>query len=209
MIKIRELKREFRDTGFCIECRNLDVEDGNSIGIYGDTASGKTLFSMLLSGVIKNYSGSVMVDITELRNTFRKKMGYVPFDNILYPALTVKEMSKFLLDQYKVKKTEYDLKINWFDQFFSIRSLEDRRISDLSSGQLQFVKIFFALIHSPSVLIIDEPFNGLGSSSTESFISIMSDLKERKVSVIAFSSHKELIKMISDGSVNLINGKIE
>lgn len=209
MIKIRDFKKEFKETGFCIECRNLDVADGNSIGIFGDTASGKTLFSMLLSGVIKNYSGSVMIDITELKNTFRKKIGYVPFSNILYPALTVKEMSEFLLDQYKVKKTEYDLKVKWFDQFFAIKDILDRKISTLSGGQLQSVKMFIALIHSPSMLIIDEPFNGLGSSSTEAFKSLIRDLKERNVTIIALSSHKEMIKMITDGFVNLINGKIE
>jgi ABC-2 type transport system ATP-binding protein len=209
MIKIRDLKKEFKDTGFCIECRNLDLADGNSIGIYGDTASGKTLFSMLLSGLIKHYSGSVMIDITELKNTFRKKIGYVPFNNILYPALTVREMSKFMLEQYKVKKTEYDLKVEWFDQFFTINDLLDRKISTLSGGQLQSVKMFIALIHSPSVLIIDEPFNGLGSSSTEAFRSLTFDLKSRNVSVIAFSAQKEMIKMMTDASANLINGKIE
>ncbi|MBN2857203.1 MAG: ATP-binding cassette domain-containing protein [Candidatus Delongbacteria bacterium] len=209
MIKIRDLKKEFKDTGFCIECRNLDVTDGCSIGIYGDTGSGKTLFSMLLSGVIKNYSGSVMIDITELKNTFRKKIGYVPFGNILYPALTVGEMSKFMMEQYKIKKTELDLKIQWFDQFFMISELLERKISTLSSGQLQFVKLFNALIHSPSVLIIDEPFNGPGSSAVGAFRSLLSDLKERNVSVIAFSAHKEMIGMVTDSTVNIINGKIE
>jgi ABC-type multidrug transport system ATPase subunit len=118
-------------------------------------------------------------------------------------------MSKFMLEQYKVKKTEYDLKVEWFDQFFTINDLLDRKISTLSGGQLQSVKMFIALIHSPSVLIIDEPFNGLGSSSTEAFRSLTFDLKSRNVSVIAFSAQKEMIKMMTDASANLINGKIE
>lgn len=209
MIKIRDLKKDCSYNGFSLECRNLDVPDGNSLGVYGDTGSGKTLFGMLLAGILKNYSGSVQIDMTELKNTFRKKIGYLPFNNVLYTGLTVQEMSKFLLAQYKIRKTEYDLKVEWFDQFFRIKDLVKKRISVLSGGELQTVKLFTSLIHSPSVLIIDEPFNGLGSGSIGMFELLYKDLKERNVSIISFSCHEDMIKMMSDAFVSLIRGKIE
>jgi len=209
MIKIRDLKKNFREFHFDIECRNLTVETGSSFGIYGDTASGKSLLSMILSGVIKNYSGSIEISMTELRSTYRKKIGYLPFKNVLYGEYTVKEISKFLLEQYKSPESEYELKIEWMSRFYNVREISGRKISTLSDGQLQIIKLFSSLIHSPSVLIIDEPFNGLGSSSIELFNSLIEDLKNQEVTVLAFSSNKDYLKEITGGMTTISNGTVE
>jgi ABC-2 type transport system ATP-binding protein len=128
MIKIRNLKYIEKKSGFSVECMNLNAESGKRLGIYGGSASGKTLFTQILSGIIKNYSGSIEIGITELRNTYRKKIGYVPFDNILYRELTVKEMSLLLLDQYKVPEPELKIKSEWFSNYFDMSDMWSKKI---------------------------------------------------------------------------------
>ncbi len=209
MIKIRDLKRNFQEYDFEINCQNLTVDTGTVCGVCGRTASGKTLFSQVVSGVIKKYSGSIEIGMTELSSTYRRKIGYLPFKNILYNDLTLKEMSLFLLTQYKVPESEFGLKIEWFSQFYDIKDFVERRISSLSDGQLQYIKYFISLIHSPSVLIIDEPFNGLGDESVDHVRSLFEEVNRKGVTVLALSSHEDHLKK-SAGSIHyIIEGKIE
>ncbi|MBU4485674.1 MAG: ATP-binding cassette domain-containing protein [Candidatus Delongbacteria bacterium] len=209
MIKIRDLKRNFKEYNFNIECRNLTVDKGKSFGIYGDTASGKTLFSMLISGVIKNYSGSIEIALTELSSTYRKKIGYLPFKNVLYNYMTVKEVSKFLLSQYKTNKSEFDPKLEWFSQFYNLSQILDRKINSLTDGQLQMAKLFVSLIHSPVILIIDEPFNGLGSESVKIINSVIQSLNYQEVTVLSTSSNRDYLKEITDEITTITKGKVE
>jgi len=209
MIKIRDLKRNFKEYDFEINCQSLTVDTGTVCGICGRTASGKTLFSQVVSGIIKNYSGSIEIGMTELSSTYRKKIGYIPFKNVLYNDMTLKEMTVFLLNQYKVPESEFDLKLNWFSQFYDIKDLVKRRISCLTDGQLQYIKYFVSLIHSPSVLVIDEPFNGLGDESAELVRSLFEEVNRKGVTVLALSSHEDYLKK-STGCVHyIIEGKIE
>lgn len=209
MIKIRDLKRNFREYNFEIDCANLTVGTGECFGIYGDTASGKTLFSQIVSGVIRNYSGSIEIGVTEVRSTYRKKIGYLPYRNILYNDLTVKEISMLLLSQYKISESEFDLKLEWFSQFFELKGLISRKIHSLTDGQLQKVKFFISLIHSPSVLIIDEPFNGIGDESIDFINEVTADIAKREVTVLALSCNREFLKKITGGITAISSGKIE
>ncbi len=209
MVKIRDLKKEFRKYGFAVECRHLDVESGNPLGISGTTGSGKTLFTKIITGLVGSYSGSVEIAGTELKKLYRKKLGYVPFRNILYGNLTLKENSRFLLSHYRTDPQEYRIKMDWFSEFWDIKRFDGLKISELTDGQLQTVKIFAGLLHSPSVLIIDEPFNGLGSGSTDRFRELFTDIGKRDVTVIAASSSSDLLSVISVRTVQISNGKIE
>ncbi len=209
MIKIKDLKKDFPKYGFSIECRHLSVESGTAAGIYGPAGSGKTLFTKTLAGLTGSYSGSVEIASTELKNTYRRKIGYLPFRNVLYGNLTLKEMSHYLLGQYKLKREEFDLKLDWFSSLWNISQFTNRRIASLTDGQLQSVKFFTSLLHSPTVLIIDEPFNGLGTESTDSFSAVFDDIRKKQVTVIAASANFDLLEKIVQISTQISNGKIE
>ncbi|HXK49731.1 MAG TPA: ATP-binding cassette domain-containing protein [Clostridiales bacterium] len=209
MVKIRDLKKEFSKYSFSIECRHLDVETGSSLGISGTTGSGKTLFTKIITGLAGSYSGSVEIAGTELKKIYRKKLGYVPFKNILYGNLTLKENSRFLLSRYRTDPQDYRIKMDWFSEFWDIRRFDGLKISELTDGQLQTVKIFSGLLHSPAVLVIDEPFNGLGSGSANRLRDLFTDIGKREVTVIAASSSSDLLSVISGRTVQILNGKIE
>jgi ABC-2 type transport system ATP-binding protein len=147
--------------------------------------------------------------MTELRNTYKRKIGYLPFRNVLYGNLTLKEMSNFLLSQYKAKPEEFELKIEWFAKFWDLKPFVSRRLSTLTDGQLQTVKFFISMLHSPSVLIIDEPFNGLGSGSTEKIRELFTDIQNRQVTVLATSSSPELITRITERQAIISKGRVE
>ncbi|MGD9706965.1 MAG: ATP-binding cassette domain-containing protein [Candidatus Delongbacteria bacterium] len=209
MVKIRDLRKDFKKYNCTVECRYLDIETGNSFGIYGDTGSGKTLFTKIITGLAGNYSGSVEIGGTELKKLYRKKLGYVPFRNILYGNLTLKEMSVFLLKHYSIDPNEYKVKMDWFSEFWDIKRFDGYRISELTDGQLQSVKIFAGLIHSPSFLVIDEPFNGLGEENAVKFRDLFTDIGKRDVTVLAVSSNMSSLELITQRTSSISNGRIE
>ncbi len=207
MIKIRNLSKQYND--FRIECHELDINKGEIVGISGAVASGKTLFSKIISGIHKRYDGQIELGMVNLGSVHKKFLSYVPSSNILYNDLTVNDHIKFLSSEFKVNKTEVTAKINWYDQFYNINTILNRKIHSFTSGELQYIKIFLSLLHSPSVLIIDELFTGLGSNDVPVFKQLFQEISEREVTILFTSSHLEYIKTLTENIFQITNGVIE
>ncbi|MDA3886676.1 MAG: ATP-binding cassette domain-containing protein [Candidatus Delongbacteria bacterium] len=210
MIKVRNLDKQYKQyDDFRINCHELDVSKGEIVGIYGVVASGKTLFSKILSGVHKRYDGQIELGMVNLGSVHKKLLSFVPSSNILYNDLTLNDHIKFLSSEFKVSKTEVTAKINWYDQYFKIKSVLKRKIHSFTSGELQYIKIFLSLLHSPSVLIIDELFTGLGSDDVIVFKNLFQEISEREVTILFTSSHLEYIKDLTENVFQIKNGVIE
>ena len=210
MIKIQNLTKEYKKfNGFNIECPELDISKGNTAGLYGTIASGKTLFTKILTGIHKKYNGVIEFSMISSRDVSKKTLSYVPSSNILYNDLTLMDHIKFFGSEFKVNKTEITAKINWFDQFFYINRNLDRKIHSFSTGELQYVKIFLSLLHSPSIVIIDELFTGLGNDDISSLKKLFEELSEREVTILFTSSHLEYIKAITENIFIIKNGSID
>jgi len=210
MIKIRNLEKQYKQfNDFRIECNELDINKGEIVGIYGSVASGKTLFSKIVSGVHKKYDGLIELGMVNLGSIHKKFLSYVPSSNILYNDLTVNDHIKFLSSEFKVNKTEVTAKTNWYDQIYKINSKLNRKIHSFTSGELQYIKIFLSLLHSPSILIIDELFTGLGSDDVTVFKTIFQEISEREVTILFTSSHLEYTEIITEKIFQITNGVIE
>ena len=111
MIKIRNLERIYKQyNDFKIQCQELDVNKGEVLGVYGGVASGKTLFTKIISGIHKKYDGQIELGMVNLGSVRKKNLSYVPSSNILYNDLTVNDHIKFLSSEFKVNKTEVTAK---------------------------------------------------------------------------------------------------
>ncbi|MCK5760913.1 MAG: hypothetical protein KAH33_06435, partial [Candidatus Delongbacteria bacterium] len=93
--------------------------------------------------------------------------------------------------------------------FFYINRNLDRKIHSFSTGELQYVKIFLSLLHSPSIVIIDELFTGLGNDDISSLKKLFEELSEREVTILFTSSHLEYIKAITENIFIRKNGSID
>ncbi|MBN2790622.1 MAG: ATP-binding cassette domain-containing protein [Candidatus Delongbacteria bacterium] len=198
MIKIRNLNKIYKQFGdFSIKCAELDISKGDIIGIYGGVGSGKTLLTKILSGIHKKYDGQIEYGMVSLESYQKKLLSYIPSTNVLYDGLTLNDHIKFLASEFKINNNEINAKISWFDQYFKINSDLRRKIFSFSTGELQFIKLFLSLLHSPSILIIDELFTGLGSGDIDIIKSIFTVLSEREVTIIFTSSHLQYIKELT------------
>ncbi|MHA7733353.1 metal ABC transporter ATP-binding protein [Nitrosopumilus sp. S6] len=164
------------------------VNQGDFLGIIGPNGAGKsTLFDCML-GLNTKYKGEIKFfgkDIKNSKNHLRE-IGYVPQKPIFeknFPA-TVSDVVRMGL-----RNESDENKINEILQQLWIHELRNRRIGELSGGQLQRVFIAKALIHNPKILILDEPVTGIDQQSIELFYSILRELNSKQKITIIWSSH--------------------
>jgi zinc transport system ATP-binding protein len=167
---------------------SFEVNQGDFLGIIGPNGAGKsTLFDCML-GLNTKYKGEIRFfgqDIRKSKN-FLKDIGYVPQKPIFeknFPA-TVSDVVRMGL-----RKESDDNKINEILQQLWIHELQNRRIGELSGGQLQRVFIAKALVNNPKILILDEPVTGIDQPSIELFYSILRELNSKQKITIIWSSH--------------------
>ena len=164
------------------------VNQGDFLGIIGPNGAGKsTLFDCML-GLNKKYQGEIKFfdkDIRDSKNYLRE-IGYVPQKPIFeknFPA-TVSDVVRMGL-----RNESDENKINEILQQLWIHELQNRRIGELSGGQLQRVFIAKALVNNPKILILDEPVTGIDQQSIELFYSILRELNSKQKITIIWSSH--------------------
>jgi ABC-2 type transport system ATP-binding protein len=186
---------------------NLQIFEGEILGLLGPNGSGKSTLLKLMLGMLKPDTGKIIVygyDVTKDALNVRKITGYVPEDPRLYEFLTGMEYLDFICNVFGVNDTNlvYD-----YLKIFDIYEKKDEMISSYSLGMKRKLSIIAALIHKPKLLLLDEPLNGLDPKSARIFKDILFELKER--TTIIFSTHiLEIAQAICDKIVILDKGQI-
>ena len=164
------------------------IKQGDFLGIIGPNGAGKsTLFDSML-GLNTTYTGTIKFFDEDIKKskTYQKEIGYVPqrpeFENN-FPA-TVSDVVRMAL-----RKKSDENKIDEVLQRLWIHELRNRRIGELSGGQLQRVFIAKALVNDPKILILDEPITGVDQQNIDLFFSILKELNSKHGITIIWSSH--------------------
>jgi zinc transport system ATP-binding protein len=164
------------------------VNEGDFLGIIGPNGAGKsTLFDCML-GLNSKYEGTIKFFGEDIRGSknYLKGIGYVPQKPIFeknFPATVNDVVRMGLRNESDNEKIDEILQQLW------IHELSNRRIGELSGGQLQRVFIAKALVNNPKVLILDEPVTGIDQQSIELFYSILRELNSKQKITIIWSSH--------------------
>jgi len=142
---------------------SFEVKTGEIVAFLGPNGAGKSTMMKIITGFIPPTSGSIMVNGTEIspENTaIKKKIGYLPENNPLYPEMFVREYLAFVASVYKLGKSS-GRKINNVIELTGLVPEVNKKIGALSKGYRQRVGLAQALIHDPDVLILDEATSGL------------------------------------------------
>ncbi|HBE41371.1 MAG TPA: gliding motility-associated ABC transporter ATP-binding subunit GldA [Bacteroidales bacterium] len=168
---------------------SFEVKTGEIVAFLGPNGAGKSTMMKIITGFIPATSGSVKVNGTEVSsdNTeIRKRIGYLPENNPLYPEMYVKEYLAFAASVYKLGKTA-GKKINNMIELTGLAPEVKKKIGALSKGYRQRVGLAQALIHDPDVLILDEATSGLDPNQ---IIEIRNLIKEAgKEKTVMLSTH--------------------
>ncbi|MCA9828576.1 MAG: metal ABC transporter ATP-binding protein [Nitrosopumilus sp.] len=187
IVEIKNITVQYSDVT-ALDDVSFVVNQGDFLGIIGPNGAGKsTLFDSML-GLNTKYAGIIKFfgeDIRKSKN-YLKEIGYVPQKPIFeknFPATVSDVVRMGLRNESNENKIDEILQQLW------IHELRNRRIGELSGGQLQRVFIAKALVNNPKILILDEPVTGIDQQSIELFYSILHELNSKQKITIIWSSH--------------------
>lgn len=192
-------------------------DDGELVGFLGPNGAGKSTLMKIITGYLAADVGEVVLNgerVTPENYQLRKAIGYLPENNPLYLDLYVKEYLNFAAGFYNLANKKQ--KIAEVIDMTGLGLEQRKKIGALSKGYRQRVGLAQALIHDPSVLILDEPTTGLDPNQLDEIRSLIREISREKT--VLFSSHimqeveaicsRVIIinqgKMIADGSVDQI-----
>ena len=159
--KIRGLSKTF-GTRKALRGIDLDIETGTALVVFGPNGAGKTTFMKILATVMNPTAGSILVNGLELKQNapeIRRKMGVVTHQTLLYGNLSGYENLKFYGRMFDVVNLEN--RIRELVTMVGMTSRQHDRVSTLSRGMQQRFAIARALLHDPSIVLMDEPETGL------------------------------------------------
>lgn len=193
-----------------LEDINLKVEKGDFLALIGPNGGGKTTLVRCILGFLEPIKGKIFLWGKEIKN-FKDwfKIGYVPQRaGDLVDSLTPLSVKDFLLMPFKwyKKNLNKDLNIDLIEKF-GIKNLLDKKLGELSYGQLQRAYIVRALILDPELLILDEPSVGLDFFTQEVFYETLAEFHKKGLTIILITHETWLLTKWID-KVACINQKL-
>ncbi len=168
------------------------VGRGELFGLIGPDGAGKTTLFRLLTTLLVPDAGFAAVDGFDTVRDYRRireRVGYMPGRFSLYPDLSVGENLAFFAALFGVEiRDNYELIAPIYSQIEPFRT---RRAGKLSGGMKQKLALCCALVHRPSVLLLDEPTTGVDAVSRSEFWDMLSELKRRGISILVSTPYMD------------------
>ncbi|WP_312205959.1 ABC transporter ATP-binding protein [Epilithonimonas hominis] len=191
MITINNLSKVY-ETKKVLSIEKLDFQKGQTIGLVGNNGAGKTTLFSLILDLIEPSSGFVSIDgekVNESEN-WKNKVGAFIDETFLIGYLTPEEYFYFLGELRGQSKANVDDFLKNFTDFFNGEILNAKKyIRDLSKGNMKKVGIIGALIGTPAIIILDEPFANLDPSTQIKLKNLIRDWSQNSDSTFLISSH--------------------
>ncbi len=215
-IEIKELSFSYDSKPF-IDNLDLKINDGEMVGIIGNTGCGKSTFVRLIAGLIKSDSGKIIIDGDDITNKkfnkkiLRRKLGIVfQFPEMQLFEQTIEKGIFFGLKQYKLT---YDEKYKRAKEALEFLGLDFEKIKDksplaLSGGEKRKIAIAGILVCKPKYLIFDEPIAGLDCNSRDCFMKLLLALKQNGTTIIIISHNTDYLAEYADRILVMDGGKI-
>lgn len=169
---------------------NLSVQNG-IYGILGENGAGKSTLMKILVTLLTPTGGTVEMNGVKLEkrnyNQIKKIIGYLPQKLGMYPNLTVKESLEYVGIMSGLNKKEYKEQIDYYLKKTGLLEQQNKKNRQLSGGMKRRVGLVQALIHNPSILIVDEPTTGLDPEERIRIRNLLVDFASNRI--VLFSTH--------------------
>ncbi|CAG9622083.1 ABC transporter ATP-binding protein [Sutcliffiella rhizosphaerae] len=191
MLEAIQLTKTFKNTQ-AVKGVNLYLEKGETVGLLGPNGAGKSTTISMLSSLVHPTSGDVLLKGESVKNQpkhLREILGVVPQEIAVFPDLTALENMSFFGQIYKLPKQGLKQRI---EEMLTLVGLEKRQkeiVKTFSGGMKRRLNIAVALLHTPQILIMDEPTVGIDPQSRNYILETVKKLNEEKGMTVLYTSH--------------------
>jgi ABC-2 type transport system ATP-binding protein len=234
MLKISHLSKSF-DKVQAVDDVSLEVKEGEIFGFLGPNGAGKTTTISMIAGLLTPDSGTIQIDSMDIRSSqqkIRSIMGIVPQDMAFYEELTANENLRFWGQLQGMSGTELDQKIPYYLNKIGLKGREDEPLKKYSGGMKRRINLIIGLIHSPRLLLLDEPTIGIDVQTKISILDLIREASSQgttvvytthtlveaeelcdriaimdKGKILALGTLKELIQIVGEKDIALIQGE--
>lgn len=207
LLEVKHLRKEYA-TQKAVDDISFVIPQGSIFGLLGPNGAGKTTLLRMITGIFYPDEGEILFKGRPFDpHKDIHAIGYMPEERGLYKKMRVGEQALYLAQLKGLKEREAREKIKyWFDKF-DINSWWNKKVEELSKGMQQKVQFISTIMHSPDLLILDEPFSGLDPINSNLIKQEIFDLS-RKGTTIIFSTHRmEQVEEICDRIMLVNKGK--
>lgn len=212
MIELKNVSKSYNKGVIkAVDDLNLEIREGEIFGFLGPNGAGKTTTIKMITGILNADSGSIKINGYDIKsNPVKAKMqfGYVPDNPDIYNKLKGIEYLNFMADVYEVPANIRKDRIKSMLERFDLYDAASDLIQSYSHGMKQKIVVIGALLHNPSVWILDEPMTGLDPKSAFTLKEMMREHISQGKSVF-FSTHVlEVAEKLCDRIAIINKGKI-
>lgn len=196
------------DEVIAVKSVSFSCKAGTVLGLIGPNGAGKTTTLRMLSGALALTNGSITVhgkSVAAMKAAERRYIGFLSGNTGLYARLTVRENLAYFGTAYGLDKATLEKRITELIAGFGLATQADKLVDTLSFGNKQRAAIARSVIHSPSILILDEPTTGLDLLGAKLVLDFIKAQRDDGVAVIFSSHNMQEIETLCD-SVCVIAG---
>lgn len=192
-VKIHNLTKKYGDI-IAVDDLSVEIAADQIFGFLGPDGAGKTSLFQILCGILTATRGKVSVlgiDVLRSPEKLKKELGYMAQKFALYGDLTVKENLDFFADLFKTPMPGLAGRKNELLRFANLLQFQDRLAGNLSGGMKQKLALCCTLVHTPRILILDEPTTGVDPVSRQEFWEMLLPLPKQGTTVIVSTAYMD------------------
>ena len=210
MIEISELSKSYNDL-LALDKLTLSVSENSIFGFVGPNGAGKSTTLNILTGIILPTSGSANIlgyDLIKDSVEIKKNIGVIPEILALFDGLTGEEHLTFVGKVYDIEKNTLESRIRELLDFFDLTSAKDRLIETYSQGMRKKIAFASAIIHSPKVMFLDEPFENVDPVMRKKMKDVLVRIKNKGASILITSHALIEVEDFCDEVAIINKGKV-
>ncbi|WP_129714514.1 ABC transporter ATP-binding protein [Pedobacter sp. SYP-B3415] len=203
MLSVQNIVKQYAEHR-ALDDVSLEVERGKIFGLLGPNGAGKTSLIRVITQITAPDSGQVLLNGERLNANHISKIGYLPEERGLYKKMQIGEQVLYLSKLKGLSTAEATRRIRFWFEKLDMGSWWDKKVEDLSKGMQQKVQFVATVMHSPELIILDEPFSGFDPVNAELIKNEILELNAQGTTFI-FSTHRmESVEELCD-NIALIN----
>ncbi len=206
MLQVRGISHAFGEREV-LDGVSFDVPAGVLTGLLGPNGAGKTTLMRIMFGVLDPQAGETRWRGQPVTSAALRRWGYMPQERGLYPAMPAGDQLVYLARLHGVDKDAATRSARDLMEELGLADRWSERPDKLSGGMAQRLQLAAALVHSPEVIVLDEPFAGLDPVAVDELSSTLAD-RVRSGMTVLFSSHQlDLVQDLCESIVMLNDGR--